>query len=158
MSQFKLVSKELIDRGWSGDKKYCVTTDDGTRYLLRVTPEAKSMNRADMFRMQKEVAALGVPMCRPIEFGKCDEGVYTIQTWIDGDDAEKVVPHLADSQQYALGLEAGKILKKIHTIPAPENQKDWEPRFNQKTDWKIMKYNECPIKYEGGGAFIEYIT
>ena len=44
----------------------------------------------------------------------------TLQSWIEGEDAETAVPLLADARQYALGLEAGRILKKIHSIPVPE--------------------------------------
>ena len=121
-------TKTPIHKGWSCDKKYCVTDSEGTKYLLRITPFEKSAGRQDMFRMQKEVAALGIPMCRPVEIGECDEGVYILQTWIDGQDAEDVVPKLSDAEQYALGLEAGRILKKIHSIPAPEGQMDWEQR------------------------------
>ena len=36
------ISKEPINKGWSCDKKYCVTTEDGKKYLLRVTPFEKS--------------------------------------------------------------------------------------------------------------------
>ena len=59
-------------------------------------------------------------MCNPIEFGTCEEGVYSIQSWIDGVDAEESVPTLSDTEQYVYGLEAGRILRKIHSIPAPE--------------------------------------
>lgn len=38
MPQYKFVSKELIDKGWSGDKKYCVTDEKGNKFLLRVSP------------------------------------------------------------------------------------------------------------------------
>ena len=31
-------SKTLINKGWSGDKKYKVTTADGKTYLYRVSP------------------------------------------------------------------------------------------------------------------------
>ncbi len=158
MQQFKIVSREPIDKGWSCDKKYCVTTEDGTKYLLRVTPEEKSASREEMFRIQGEVAALEVSMCKPVAFGRCDEGVYILQTWIDGRDAEQIIPQLADSAQYALGLEAGRILKQIHKVPAPENQRDWEERFNEKADRKIRMYQECPFRYEGGQAFIDYIN
>ncbi|MBO5462967.1 MAG: phosphotransferase [Clostridia bacterium] len=151
------ISKEPINNGWSGDKKYCVTTADGTKYLLRVTPSEKSTNRENMFRMQQEVAKLGIPMCKPVDFGKCDEGVYTLQTWIDGKDANEVVPLLADSEQYAFGLEAGRILKKIHSIPAPADQPDWEIRFNKKMDRKIQMYSDCPIKFDGAEYIIDYI-
>ena len=151
-------TKTPIHKGWSCDKKYCVTDSEGTKYLLRITPFEKSAGRQDMFRMQKEVAALGIPMCRPVEIGECDEGVYILQTWIDGQDAEDVVPKLSDAEQYALGLEAGRILKKIHSIPAPEGQMDWEQRFNAKIDRNIRRCRECSIKSEGTEQFIGYIN
>ena len=110
------------------------------------------------FNMTKQVATLDVPMCRPLEFGVCDEGVYSMQSWIDGIDAEEVIPTLSDTEQYVYGLDAGRILKKIHSIPAPATQEDWGLRFGRKMDDKIQKYGECPIKYENGQAFIDYIN
>lgn len=35
------VTKEPINKGWSSDKKYCVTDENGTRYLLRVSDIAQ---------------------------------------------------------------------------------------------------------------------
>ncbi len=107
--------------------------------------------------MQQKVAALGVPMCRPVAFGECWEGVYTVQTWIDGEDAESAIPLLPGARQYAYGLDAGHILRKIHSIPAPKAQEDWESRFNRKMDGKIQKYRECPVHYDNGQIFIDYI-
>ena len=149
------VTKEPINKGWSKDKKYCVTDENGNRYLLRVSDIAEYDKKQSEFNMMKQVSALGVPMCQPIKFGVCDEGVYSIQSWIDGADAEKVILTLSDTEY---GLEAGRILKKIHSIPAPETQEDWEIRFNRKMDYKINKYTECPLKYENGQAFIDYIN
>ena len=31
-----IVSRISIDKGWSGDQKYCVTTADDHKYLLRI--------------------------------------------------------------------------------------------------------------------------
>ena len=105
-----------------------------------------------------QVANLGVPMCKPIEFGVCDDGVYSIQSWIYGMDAEDVMSSMPEGKQYAYGIEAGQILHKIHSIPAPATQEDWEQRFNRKIDNKIKKYGECSIKYENGQTFIDYIN
>lgn len=151
-------TKQPINKGWSSDKKYCVTDKNGTKYLLRVSDIAEYDKKQSEFNMMKQVSALGVPMCQPIEFGTCDEGVYSIQSWIDGEDAEEVIATLSDTEQYVYGLEAGRILKKIHSIPAPVTQEDWEARFNRKMNYKIQKYNECPLKYENGQAFIDYIN
>ncbi len=35
------VTKEPISKGWSSDKKYCVTNENGMRYLLRVSDIAE---------------------------------------------------------------------------------------------------------------------
>lgn len=152
------VTKEPISKGWSSDKKYCVTDKNGTKYLLRVSDIAEYDKKQSEFNMMKQVSALGVAMCQPIEFGTCDEGVYSIQSWIDGADAEEIIPTLSDTEQYVYGLEAGRILRKIHSIPAPETEEDWEAWFNRKMDYKIKKYTECPLKYENGQAFIDYIN
>ncbi len=154
----RFLTKNLIDKGWSRDKKYCVTDENGTRYLLRVSDISEYDAKKAEFEMMRQVSALGVPMCQPIEFGVCDEGVFSLQSWIDGDDAEEIIPALSDTEQYVYGLEAGRILKKIHSMPAPAMKEDWEARFNRKMDYKIQKYNECPIKYENGQAFIDYIN
>ena len=82
------VTKEPINKGWSKDKKYFVTDENGNRYLLRVSDIAEYDKKQSEFNMMKQVASFGVPMCQPIEFGTCDEGVYSIQSWFDGDDAE----------------------------------------------------------------------
>ena len=156
MTEF--ISKEPINKGWSGDKKYCVTDEQGNKFLLRVSPIEQYERKKSEYELMSQVAALGVPMCRPLEFGTSDEGVYSIQTWIDGDDAEEIMSAQSDTEQYVYGLEAGRILRKIHSIPAPETQEDWEIRFNRKMDYKIKKYGECPIKYENGQAFIDYIN
>ena len=153
----EFIAKEPIDKGWSCDKKYRVTAADGTDYLLRVTQGEKAASRADCFRMQQKVATLGVPMCLPIEFGSCDGGVYILQSWIEGRDAEEAIPALPEAQRYAYGVEAGKILKMIHSIPAPRSQPDWETRFNAKIDRKIRLYADCPVKFEGDAAVLRYV-
>lgn len=152
------VTKVPISKGWSSDKKYCVTDENGTRYLLRVSDIAQRDTKESEFNMMKQVASFGVPMCQPIEFGTCEDGVYSIQSWIDGEDAEQVMSGYSDTEQYVYGLEAGRILRKIHSIPAPATQEDWEIRFNRKMDYKIRKYSECPIKYENGQVFVDYIN
>lgn len=146
-----------INKGWSEDKKYCVTDKNGQKYLLRISPMEQYDRKKAEFESMQKVLAWGIPMCEPIEFGTCDEGVYSLQSWIDGEDARELIPRLSDGQAYDLGLEAGKILKKIHSIPAPDDIVDWETFFNRKIDRKIEMYNNCPLKYENGEAFIKHI-
>ena len=153
-----IINREPILEGWSNDKKYCITDEKGTRFLLRISDIAQYETKQSEFVMMQRVAALGIPMCLPIEFGTCEEGVYSIQSWIDGESAENLIPLLPGNEQYEFGFEAGRILHKIHSISAPASQEDWAARFNRKIDIKIKKQDECPIKYPKGQAFIDYIN
>jgi len=67
------------------------------------------------------------------------------------------LPMLPKTEQYVLGLKSGEILRKIHSIPAPEAQEDWAVRFNRKTNTKIQKYRECGLRFTGDDKIIEYI-
>lgn len=153
----KIILKESIDKGWSDDKKFKVTTDDGMTYILRVSPSERFENRKRLFEMQSLVSELNIPMCKPIEFGICEGGVYSLQSWIDGVDAEEFIPTLPLDKQYELGLKAGEIIRKIHSIPAPKDIPEWGEKFSKKIDRKIKIYTDCPLKFEGEEYMIEYI-
>ncbi len=154
-----IVHKDYIDKGWSGDRKYCALTEDGGKYLLRISTLERLERKKREFERMKEVAALGIPMCQPVEFGVLGDDVYSIQSWIDGEDAEEQIMGRTVDEQYRYGIDAGRILAKIHTIPAPVDAPNWESRFNAKIDRKIALYEACELKYESGGeVFLEYIA
>ena len=154
-----IVSRTPIEKGWSGDQKYSVVTADGTKYLLRISSIDRLERKRREYEKMSEVAQLGIPMCLPVEFGTSEEGAYSIQSWIDGEDAEEKVMAMDVAEQYRYGLDAGRILAKIHTIPAPKDAPSWETRFNAKIDRKIAMYESCELKYESGGdAFLSYLA
>ena len=153
-----ITAGQPIEKGWSGDKKYCVTTTDGGKYLLRISPAEKYDRRKLEFEMMEKAARLGIPMCLPVEFGICKEGAYTVETWINGEDAERVLMTMDAERQYRYGWDAGQILAKLHTIPAPVDAPEWETRFNAKIDRKIAMYESCDLKYENGEAFLGYLA
>lgn len=154
-----IVSRTPIDKGWSEDQKYCAVTVDGSKCLLRVSSIDRLERKCREYEKMGEVAQLGIPMCMPVEFGTCEEGAYSIQSWIDGEDAEELVMSMDEEKQYCYGLDAGRILAKIHTVPAPVDVPNWETRFNAKIDRKIAMYQNCELKYKNGGdAFLNYLA
>lgn len=152
-----IVSREPIEKGWSGDQKYCVTTEDGKKYLLRITAPDRAHRFGLCYQRMQEAARLDIPMCLPIEFGKSAEGTYALHSWIDGIDAEAMIPGLPAEQQYAYGLDAGRILKKLHSLPAPKDAEPWGSRFQAKLDRKISMYECCPLQYDRGELLIAYL-
>ncbi len=156
------IKNEPIAKGWSGDKKFDIETACGQRLLLRIADIAQYDRKKMEFEMMGKAALLGIPMQQPLDFGICNSGksVYILLTWIDGEDAEEVIPHLPEAQQYALGYQSGEILRKIHTLPAPDTLEKWEPRFNRKTDRRIESYqkNKSQAMTSGGEEhFLSFI-
>jgi len=151
--------KELVPlkKGWADDQKYYVVDEAGARHLLRISPMEKYDYQMKCFLNLQKIDVMGLPICRPEAFGRSPEGVYTMLSWIDGKDAEVVVPELPAEEQYALGVKAGQILKRIHTIPANPGHDIFEVRFSRKVDRKINDYREGSVKYAGGETFIAYI-
>ena len=150
-------SKTLIPKGWSPDKKYRAETADGETYLLRVIPGGTMEKWSPWFDRMRQLASLGVPMCETYEIGECDEGIYAVQRWIDGEDAEPALARMTREEQYRAGCEAGRILRMIHAIPAPEDTPDWESRFNAKIDRKIQGYLGCPLRIDGDQYIFRYL-
>lgn len=153
-----IVEKIPINKGWSADKKYRAITASGESYLLRIAPPER-ISRMELQRYWMcQAARLDIPMSRVFEDGVCSDGPYMIQNWIEGQDAESLLPSMSLEQQYAYGLEAGRILRKMHTIPAPaESVKPWDEYFGRKIDRKLAAYTDCPLKYENGELLVQYV-
>jgi len=154
----RFASVKPIEKGFSGDEKYCVTAHDGAKYFLRIVPIEKHEAWKNLFALQKRLAALGVPMSEPVEIGVCENGVYVLHTWINGEDLENVLRYLPETEQYALGLEAGKLLKIINSIPAPENEENWAVKCDRSITGNLKKYHENEVnRFGGSDHFVNYI-
>lgn len=150
---------KLINKGWSDDKKYYIKTMDGKELLLRISDISQYENKKKEFESLKLLASLDILISRPIDFGVCNNGqsVYSLLTWINGEDADVVLTTLDDKEQYILGNKAGMFLKQIHSIPAPLNQPNWAERFNRKIDKKMAMYKACSIHFQNDNKLIDYI-
>ena len=156
-SNFKII--EQVKKGWSGDGKYYIETRDGQKLLLRLADIAQFESKRAEYDVVQRLAKLDIPMSMPVDFGVCSGGsqVYTLLTWVDGAEATDVLPSLSEEGQYDLGLEAGRYLRQIHSIPAPKDLPAWELRFNRKIDRNIANYRACGIKFPGDEQMIQYI-
>lgn len=148
-----------IDRGWSSDKKYYVQAHDGQKMLLRLADISQYQRKKVEFEMLGVVSRLNINTPQPLDFGICDDGqsVYSLLSWLDGEDAEGRLPQLPPLEQYELGLAAGKLLQLIHTIPAPLEQIAWAERYNRKIDRILVNFRQCGITIPQEAKIIEYI-
>lgn len=150
---------QVINKGWSIDKKYYIKTIEETELLLRTTDISQYEIKKREYEELKLLSTMDLLISGPVDFGICNDGksVYLLLTWIDGEDAESILPNLSVTEQYRLGIKAGEFLKQIHKISAPQNISNWEKRFNHKIDVKMANYQACDIRFPGDDRFISYI-
>ena len=113
-----------VEKGWSADRKYRVVTEDGRSLLLRLSDAGQREEKEKEYRIIEKYAQTGINMSAPVEFGVCrgSGDVYMLLNWVEGWDLEEVLPERTEEEQYALGREAGEILRRIHSIPlSPED-------------------------------------
>jgi len=151
---------EPINKGWSSDKKYYIETSDGRHLLLRMSDISQYDRKKEEFETMKRFLTADILMSEPVDFGICDNGksVYILLTWCEGDDAEKVLPLLPEIEQFALGLEAGKILRRINSVSVTATSSDWANTYNKKIDRYIQNYYDCGIRFEEDVLLIDYIN
>ncbi len=154
----RFLSLESLNTGWSTDRKYIAEAPSGVKLLVRVADISEYEQKRAEFAATTAVSHLGIIMSSPLDFGVCEGGksVYSLHAWIEGEDAEKALPKLDDAGQYALGIKAGEILRKMHSLPASTSQ-DWGTRFRRKAATKIKRYSECPLRFSGDDLMVRYI-
>ena len=156
MKQFRFLSKEPVEKGWSSDKKYRVVTEAGEVCLLRVSDAAQFAEKKKEYEIIQKYASLGFPMSQPLAFGLCPEGVVMLLSWLEGDDLESVLPALPEAEQYRLGREAGTILKKIHALPLDPADVPATTKREKKLR-QLAAYEESPVRIPGDEAAVQYV-
>lgn len=148
-----------IEKGMSGDKKYYIETVDGKHLLLRIADFSVLNQKKDEFELAKKMFSLGIPMPVHIDFGICNSGksVYTLLSWIDGDEVELVLHRLSTSEQYTLGFKSGEILRKIHTLSKQKCEIDWSTRYFAVIDERLDAFLSEGIPFDGDKIILNYL-
>lgn len=151
---------EFFDRGWSSDKKYYIETDDGRKLIIRLADISQYQRKAAEYAAVVAIHRLGLEASQPIGFGICANGekVYTLLSWIEGESLEATLPLLGTQKQYDLGVAAGTMLRKIHSISAPEGQLDWETRMLTKIGSKTAQYLRCGYSVPNEEKLMRFIN
>lgn len=131
--KYKIASVKPLLKGWSGDKKYILENGDGERYVLRLSNNDLYDKKKNQFELLQKIERLGLNCSRPIEFGATADGiVYTLLSYLEGEDGETAVAGLTDHAAYQLGIEAGKCLNILHSVDIAPQEHTWWDRYLEK--------------------------
>ena len=103
---------------------------------------------------------MNVNASKPISFGKLnDNEIYMVLSWLEGEDAEVAVAKLSDKEAYRLGVEAGEILRKLHSLPVDKNNElSGGEKFKNKMIRKYKALDESIVEVPKKDLIVDYMN
>lgn len=148
-----------IDKGWSSDQKYYIEDQNGKKLLLRIADAEGYESKRKEFAFIRKCSTLSFAMSQAIDLGLCarNRKVYMLLSWVQGEDLEDVLPGLPEIRQYRLGVQAGKILRSIHSLPV--SPADIAAARDKKEDVrvKLARYEKCGHRVQQDQNAIEFV-
>ena len=149
---------EKINKGMAGDDKYRCRR--GTEeYLLRIADGEDYEEKKKEFEHLKKLSDAGLPVPKCVELVISDDcrKVFTLLSWVQGEDLESVITKMPGNEQYEIGKQAGSILRKIHeTCPEIGSGKDWYDRYLETIIPRFDAYKTEGVPFEGSEKILEY--
>ena len=152
-------SIEAQTQGWSSDRIFHIVDEQGQHLLLRTNDSSQYVNKRDEFQWTQHLAAKGIAMSQPLDFGLFDSGrqVYSLLSWIEGKDGAQWVAEQPAAACYELGLQAGQILQQIHSVAAPEGTENAEQQMRAIYRKKLEQYRSCGHKVAHEQDFLQFL-
>lgn len=131
-----------IEKGYSPDKKYIVTIGRN-KYFLRLSDMKHNKKRKLEFSLLKELEKHDVQTHKAIEYNLLSDTNLSVMvlSYIEGKPANEMITDLSDAEQFNVGLVAGKELRKIHQLNAPQDI-NWEEVQKKKFSYYLSKYKK----------------
>ena len=155
-TQFDRVTK--IIKGMSGDEKFLVERG-GEKLLLRVSDSDLYDVRRREFEHLRHLHAAGLPVPACVSFEKdADTGeVLTLLSWVEGEEAEEVIPRIFPDEQYAHGMQAGQILREIHEHSVVESSsEDWHDRYFKVIEPRLEAFRREGARFDGCDSVLQF--
>jgi len=148
-----------LDEGYSDDEKYVLWEDTEPKYLLRISALDSAPRREAEHKLLRTLADAGIRCSNSYLFGITQTGnaCYTLLSYIAGRSAEKELPLLLAAQQYEIGLEAGKELRRLHHFSHPDQQADYAARRIEKYERYGMTARDLGITFQHQTEVHRYI-
>ncbi|KMJ60511.1 aminoglycoside phosphotransferase [Bacillus sp. LL01] len=133
-------SVQQLTKGFSNDQKFVI--DD--KYLIRLFPLEDANHRRKEFETITMLSSLSDFVPEAIVFGVQESlGLaYMVLKYLPGKDGEEALSSLTEREQYLVGFQAGKELKKLHDYPAPQGAEPWNIHKKRKSDRYIEELKQ----------------
>lgn len=149
---------EKINKGMAGDDKYrCRRGVE--EYLLRIADGEDYDEKKKEFNHLRRLSEAGLPVPKCVELMKNNDGskVFTLLSWVPGEDLEGVITKISLREQYEIGKQAGSVLRRIHdTCPERGIEKNWHDRYVKTINPRLAAYRNEGIPFAGSEKILRY--
>lgn len=148
-----------IKKGYANDSKFRVSLQDGRDYLLKIFDLKDFQSKQLEYNILQKMKLYNVKCSTPIEIGEISQKEigYMILSYIDGDDAEEILPKNSEEVQYNIGFQAGQELLKMHNHHAPDYISNWYERKYKKHQNYIEQYRDCGYQLKHDSKVMSFI-
>ncbi len=150
-----------IEYGRSNENKYHIIRNNGIQLILRTSDISNYKRHRDSAIFAKYMHdVLGLNMNVPVEVAACndDKLAYTIYSWVEGADADRRILNAHTPEQVKFGEKAGVLLKKIHSVDAPEDIMPWYEFYSPRLDALLKRFAEIKTPFKGDKAAIAFLN
>ncbi|MCL1989898.1 MAG: phosphotransferase [Defluviitaleaceae bacterium] len=147
-----------IDVGMSQDEKYYAKCSEGKTFFLRIFDKKNYRKKEREFELMQKLTEVGVPVARPIKLEVCDQTdkAYMMTEWLEGQMLKDIFPKFSKGEAYTLGLEAGKILKKMHGLQAGTNEDPWHDKYQSQYEKLVKKVEKSTLTIEKFDLILDF--
>ena len=156
ITKYNIKKYEELKLGWSKDEKLILIDKNNNKYILRISDKSLYDKRYRQYKLLKEVSKFNINCPKPMDFGELDDKLYMLLTYLEGNRAEEEIIKYSNTEQYNLGLEAGKILKIIHSYDKESDTLTWWEKYEPKSIRKINTYLDSELKHNDYEFLINY--
>ena len=141
-----------IELGRSGENKYHIIRNNGVELILRTTDISNyKRHRESAVFAQMIHDRLGLEMNVPVEVAACcgDTLAYTLYTWVEGTDADRRILNMHTPEQARYGERAGKLLRRIHSVKAPDDIMPWDEYYGDRVKEILRQFAYYRLDFRG---------
>ena len=148
-----------INKGYSSDEKFLVHSIEGNDQLLvRIFDVEELESKKNEYSILVSMQDYQVTCSRPIAIGEVGNRGYMITSYLEGKDGEEEIAKYSYQEQYCIGVEAGRELKKMHQLSAPDDMASWYLRKVEKHKNYIEEYFACDVRIKKDKQIISFIN
>jgi aminoglycoside phosphotransferase (APT) family kinase protein len=146
-----------INKGFSADDKHVVIQKDDSKLLLRIFDLSVFDSKKSEYAILERMQDYNINCSKPIRIGKMSNNGYMLTSYIEGIDAQEELPNYSDAEQFQIGSNAGKELRKMHQYSAPKHISPWYSRKVEKHQKYIDAYITCDVRIKNDKEIMQFI-